>query len=151
MLDQVLWLLHDERPVHVVAYLRNDATPELPSFEDNTLGVYEFARALAMIDIAAMEVQPTQRRFEVYGTRGSAVLDPMEPCPAVKLVLAEDAGGFQKGAQLVPTAGTTRQQSYALELAGFIPVVRGERAPGHPLDHEILVQETLLRATGRIA
>ena len=151
MLDQVLWLLQDERPAHVVAFMRNDATPKVPAFQDNTLGVYQFDRALAMIDIAAMEVQPTQRRFEVYGTRGSAVLDPMEPCPAVKLVLAEDAGGFQKGAQFVPAAGTTRQQSYALELAGFLPAVRGERPPDRPLDHEILVQETLLRATGRIA
>src|SRR6266542_3443275 len=142
MLDQVLWLLQDERPARVVAFMRNDATREVPSFQDNTLGVYEFSRALVMIDIASMEVQPTQRRFEVYGTRGSAVLDPMEPCPSVKLILAEDTGGFQKGAQLAPTAGTTRQQSYALELAGVLPAIRGERPPDRPPTHEILVQET---------
>jgi predicted dehydrogenase len=150
MLDQVLWLMQDERPHRVAAFLRNDATPNLPGFADNTLGVFEFATAMALVDIAAMETEPKQRRFEIYGTRGSAILDPMEPCPSVRLILAEAAGGFQAGAQEVPTANTDRRQSYALELEGFLPAVRGERAPDRPLDHEVLVQETLLRATGRI-
>src|SRR4029079_11289291 len=47
MLDQVLWLLHDERPARVTSFLRNDATPAVPSFADNTLGVFEFGRAMA--------------------------------------------------------------------------------------------------------
>ncbi|MGH2350125.1 MAG: Gfo/Idh/MocA family protein [Chloroflexota bacterium] len=150
MLDQVLWLLQDERPLRVTPFLRNDATPGVSTFADNTLAVFEFARAIAMVDIAAMESRPMARRFEVYGTRGSAIMDPMEPCPAVRLILDEAAGGFQAGAQEVPTAGTTRQRSYELELAGFLPAVRGERPPDRSLDHELLVQETLLRATGRI-
>ncbi len=151
MLDQVLWLLGDERPARVQAFVRNDATPEVPRFQDNTLGVYEFSKAMALIDIAALEVEPKQRRFEVYGTHGSAILDPMEPCPSVKLILAEAGGGFDKGLNDVPTASTNRQQSYELELEGFLPAIRGERPPDRPLEHEILVQETLLRATGRIS
>jgi predicted dehydrogenase len=150
MLDQVLWLMRDERPGRVTSFMRNDATPGLPSFKDNTLGVYEFAHTMALVDIAAMENQPTARRFEVYGTRGSAILDPMEPATTARLVLDEARGGFEKGMQLVPLAGTTRQRSYELELAAFIPIALGEREPDRPLEHEILVQETLLRATGSI-
>ena len=150
MLDQIVWLLRDERPARVTAFMRNDATPALPAFKDNTLGVYEFARAMAMIDIASMEHQPTARRFELFGTRGSAILDPMEPATAARLVLDEARGGFVRGLQHVPLAGTTRQQSYALELEAFIPIALGERPPDRPLEHEILVQETLLRATGSI-
>jgi predicted dehydrogenase len=150
MLDQVLWLLNDARPVRITTFLRNDATPSLPDFADNTLGVYEFERTLAMVDIAAMEHQPTARRFEVYGTRGSAILDPMEPATSARLVLTEPAGGFPAGLQHVPLAGTTRQRSYELELEAFIPIALGERAPDRPLEHEALVQETLLRATGGI-
>jgi predicted dehydrogenase len=151
MLDQVLWLLRDERPACVTSFLRNDATPDIPAFKDNTLGVYEFERALVMVDIAAMEHQPTARRFEVYGTRGSAILDPMEPATAARLVLDEAREGFEKGLQHVPFAGTTRQRSYELELDAFIPIALGERPPDRPLEHEILVQETLLRGTGSIA
>jgi predicted dehydrogenase len=151
MLDQVLWLLKDERPSRVTAFMRNDATPEVPAFKDNTLGVYEFSRAMATIDIASMEHQPTARRFEVYGTRGSAILDPMEPATSARLVLAEASAGYDKGLQVVPLAGTERQHSYELELKAFIPIALGERPPDRPLDHEVLVQETLLRATGAIA
>ena len=151
MLDQVLWLMRDERPARVTSFQRNDATPGLPTFKDNTLGVYEFERAMAMIDIAAMEQQPTARRFEVYGTRGSAILDPMEPSTVARLVLDEARGGFEKGLNEVPLAGTTRQQSYGLELEAFIPIALGDRPPDRPLEHEILVQETLLRATNNRA
>ncbi|MEZ4663740.1 MAG: hypothetical protein R2911_39910 [Caldilineaceae bacterium] len=34
----------------------------------------EYENALAFIDIAAMEARPMKRRFEVYGTHGSAIL-----------------------------------------------------------------------------
>jgi predicted dehydrogenase len=150
MLDQVLWLMQDERPERVAAFLRNDATPTVRAFSDNTLGVFQFRRAMAMIDIAAMEIQPAARRFEVHGTRGSAIIDPMEPATSARLVLDEARGGFAAGLQHVPLEGTTRQRSYELELQGFLPAIRGERPPDRPLDHELLVQETLLRATGRI-
>lgn len=151
MLDQVLWLMGDERPGRITSFLRNDATPSHPEFADNTLGVFEFARAMAMVDIAAMEVRPAQRRFEVYGSRGTAILDPMEPCPSIRLVLAEPAAGFAAGQQQVPVEPTSRQRSYERELEAFVRVLRGEQPPDRPLEHEILVQETLLRATGRIA
>jgi predicted dehydrogenase len=151
MFDQVLWLLGDERPTRVTSFLRNDATPAVPSFADNTTGVLEFGRALAIVDIAAMETRPTARRFEVYGTKGSAIMDPMEPSTQIRLCLEEAGGGFAAGAQTVPLSGMPRQRTYELELAAILPAIRGEHPPDRNLDHEVLVQETLLRATGRIA
>jgi len=35
-------------------------------------------------------------------------------------------------------------------LEAFVGVLSGERAPDRTLDHELLVQETLLRAVGKI-
>jgi hypothetical protein len=75
----------------------------------------------------------------------------MEPSVSARLVLDEARSGFEKGLNHVPLAGTTRQQSYAHELEAFIPIALGERPPDRPLEHEVLVQETLLRATGSIA
>src|SRR5205807_3214343 len=77
MLDQIVWLLG--RPVRAHTILRNDATPELPSYADNTVSVLEFDQALAVVDVAAMEPQPTARRFEVYGTHGTAIVEPFDP------------------------------------------------------------------------
>jgi predicted dehydrogenase len=150
MLDQVVWMLG--RPHKVASFLRNDATPELPDFADNTLGVFEFERALAFVDIAAMGVRPTQRRVEVHGTAGTAVLlEPFEPGGTIRLVLAEAKGEYAAGDQLVTRGSPRRQELYARELASFVRVLRGEAPPDRPLEHERLVQETLLRATGGLS
>jgi predicted dehydrogenase len=149
MMDQVLWLF-GERPAKVTSFLRNDATPAVPTHADNTLVVLEFARGMGMIDIANMEVAPAARRFEVYGTRGSAiVLEPFEPGSRVRLVLDEARGGYEKGEQIVEVEPTPRSISFPAELTSFIATVRGA-APDRSLEHELLVEETLHRAVGTI-
>lgn len=148
MLDQVVWLLG--RPRHARAFFHNDATPSIRAFSDNTLGVFEFERALAAVDIAAMEARPMARRFEVYGTRGTALMEPLEPAPTLRLCLEEAGEGFAKGWQDVPLAQQPRQTLYDRELTSLVAVLRGSRGPDRSLDHELLVQETLLRATGGI-
>ena len=150
MLDQVLWVLRDERPTTIARFLRNDATPEVPTFADNALGVFEFSRAIATVDIAAMEVTPPARRFEVYGTYGTAIMEPFEPAHVLHLNLARPWGDWPAGVHRVPLRGLGRQRLYELEVEGLIPALRGEAPPDRPLTHEVVVQETLLRGTGRL-
>ena len=147
MLDQVVYLMG--RPTKTTSFLRTDGAG--PACTDNTLGVLEFERGLAFVDIAAMEPKPMARRFEVYGTKGSAILlDPFEPPYAIRLCLEEDEGGFVAGDQIVPVQTQSRQQTYEEELVAFVATLRGEQAPDRSPEHELLVQETLLRLTGRI-
>ena len=149
MLDQIVWLLG--RPQKVTAFLRNDSGI-VPAFKDNTLGVFEFERALAFVDIAAMETRPMARRFEVFGSKGSAIIvDPFEPAKLLRLCLEDAQGGYQKGEQLIPLREQARQDMYELELEAFVATVTGQQPPDRPLTHELLVQETLLRATGGIS
>ena len=149
MLDQVVWILG--RPVKVTAFLRNDGDSP-PSFPDNTLGVFEFENALAFIDIAAMETPPTARRFEVYGSEGSAiVVEPFEPGLQIRLSLTEAKDGYREGEQFVSVDGESRQRSYELELDAFLATIEGRQPRDRPVSHELLVQETLLRATGVIS
>ena len=147
MLDQIVWALG--RPTQVTAFLRQDGA-EVPGFADNTLGVLAYPRALAYVDIAAMEPSPMARRFEVYGSRGSAILEPFEPAGRIRLCLAEGVAERPAGAQLIPVREQSRQELYELELQAFVATLRGQKPPDRPLDHELLVQETLLRLTGRI-
>ena len=148
MLDQVVYLMG--RPTRTTSFLRTDGAG--PACTDNTLGVLEFERGLAFVDIAAMEPKPMARRFEVYGTKGSAILlDPFEPPYAIRLCLEEDDGGFVAGEQIVPVPTQSRQQTYEEELVAFVATLRGEQPPDRSPEHELLVQETLLRLTGRIA
>ena len=145
MLDQVVWILG--RPTNVTAFLRNE-TGEVPAFTDNGLGVFEYEHAMATVDIAAMEPAPPARRFEVYGTEGSAILlEPFEPGTEIRLVLSEARDGHSAGETRVAVNGRSRQALYDLELASFLKTISGEQPPDRPLSHELLVQETLLRAT----
>lgn len=148
MLDQVVWLLG--RPNKVTSFLHND-TGVVPAFMDNTLGVFEYDAAIAVVDIAAMEPGPTARRFEVYGTQGSAILlEPFEPGTRLRLVLSEAHSGYTAGEQIITPEARGRQTLYDIELDAFLATIRGEQTPDRSLDHELLVQETILRGTGEI-
>jgi predicted dehydrogenase len=141
MLDQIVWLLG--RPSGVRTVLQNVATPEIPSYADNTAAVLQFEQAIASVDIAAMEPRPTARRFEVYGTIRSAILEPFDPVRTLRL--ADD-----DSERVMELERVERQTLYDLELAAFVEVIQGQRLPDRPPEHELLVQETLLRATGRL-
>jgi len=148
MLDQVVHLMG--RPTRTTSFFRTDGPG--PACTDNTLGVLEYERGLAFVDIAAMEPKPMARRFEVYGTKGSAILlDPFEPPFAIRLCLEEAGEGFEAGDQIVPVPTQSRQQTYEEELVAFVATLRGQQPPDRSPEHELLVQETLLRLTGRIA
>jgi len=147
MLDQIVWLLG--RPDEVTACFRH-GTPDVPDFADNTLGVLVYPRALAAIDIAAMETPPMARRYEVYGSRGSAILEPFEPAGRIRLCLAEPAEDHASGLHWITAREQTRQDLYDAELDAFLATLRGRSPPDRPLDHDLLVQETLLRLTGAI-
>ena len=148
VLDQVLWMLG--RPEKVTSFLRNDGGSVEP-FKDNTLTVYEFEKAMAFISISALEPRPVARRFEVYGTEGSAIIvEPFEPGRTIRLCLNKAKDGYSQGEQFVETAGESRQRLYDLELDAFLATIAGTQPPDRPVSHELLVQETLLRATGVI-
>ncbi|MDQ3812225.1 MAG: Gfo/Idh/MocA family oxidoreductase [Chloroflexota bacterium] len=136
MIDQIVWLLG--RPVSVSTVLRNDATPELPDYVDNTVAILQFEDALASVHIAAMEARPLLRRFEVHGSRGSAVLEGFDGACVLRI-------GHRR-----EELRSERQALYERELAAFVGVIRDGRAPDRSGEHELLVQETLLRATGAI-
>ena len=117
VVDQVVWLLG--RPQKVTAFLRNE-TGVVPEFADNTLGVFEFERAMALVDTSAMETRPAARRFEVYGSRGSAIMGPVEPATHIRLCLTEAQGGYGAGETMAPVQTQTRQALYDLEFADFL-------------------------------
>ena len=100
---------------------------------------------MVTLESTASEVSTKEsRRLEVYGTRGSVILEPLEP-PALRLCLDEDRGGYVKGWQQVEVEHRPR---YIDSLRALVADIRGEKAPDRSLDHEFMVQETVLRAVG---
>ncbi|MDP7089692.1 MAG: hypothetical protein QF590_00135, partial [Dehalococcoidia bacterium] len=98
--------------------------------------------------IAALEARPMARRFEVYGTKGSAIMEPFEPADTIKLTLEEDQGDYKKGISIIKIEDRAR---YVDTFAELVRNIKGESEPLRTLDHELLVQETLMRVTGGLA
>jgi predicted dehydrogenase len=134
------------RPECVTPFLRNE-DKAFPWYRDNTASIFEYPGAMAIIESTGLEVSSgASRRLEVYGTRGSAILEPLEP-PALRLCLDEERDGYAEGWQTVPVENRPR---YVESLRAFIADIRGEKSPDRSLDHEFTVQETVLRAAGMI-
>ena len=134
------------RPERMTWFAQNlDDT--FPWFQDNTACVFEYPDAMATLESTASEVSSgASRRLEVYGTRGSAILEPLEP-PALRLCLDEDRDGYVKGWQQVEVENRPR---YVESLRALVADIRGEKSPDRSLDHEFTVQETVLRAVGML-
>lgn len=145
MLDQIVWMMG--RPERVTPYLQN-ATSSVREFMDNTLAVLEYPNALVTLDIAAMEPRPMARRFEVYGTEGSAIMEPFEPAEQLRLCLIESKDGYGEGVTMLDLEDRRR---YVDTFASFVRTIEDGAEPLRSLDHELLVQETLMRCTGGLA
>jgi len=142
LIDIIVALLG--RPDRVIPFLRHDGA-EFPWFLDNNLVVFEYPNGQATLESTALEVSSgASRRIEVYGTTGSAIMEPLEP-PQLRLCLDADRDGCRQGWQTVEVEPRPR---YVESLRALVADIRGEKQPDRSLDHEYTVQETVLRASG---
>ena len=132
------------RPNRVTPFLRHDGS-NFDWFKDNSMVVFEYDKGQAVLESTALEISSgSSRRIEVYGTKGSIIMEPLEP-PRLRLCLDADRSGYQKGWQTVEIENRPR---YVESLQAFVADIRGQKTPDRSLDHEYIVQETVLRASG---
>ena len=120
--------------------------------EDNALAVLEYARANACVHSAITDVAGNRhRRVIVRGTKGTFELFPTEPIPFsnpmnVRFSFEEPNPGYAAGTHNIELPPMIRR--YDDQLIEFARIVRGEIENPYPYEHELLVQEVLLAATG---
>jgi predicted dehydrogenase len=139
-------------PDRVVPYQRKTRDDGL---FDNGLAVLEYPRATATIRTSVAEVDGMKhRRLIVCGTRGTVEICPLEPPSSrytidplvVRLTLLEDNEEYAAGTHLVPTG--PMEGRYEPQMREFAQIVRGQTRNPYSLEHELLVQKTLLTASG---
>lgn len=112
---------------------------------DNMTAVLEYPETLVTLRSSLREVTGGARRqMVISGDKGTLEILPLEP-PQVRLTLLEPAGDFKKGAQEV---AVEKRPRYAADWADFARAIRGEKAWEFGPEHDLAVQETVLRASG---
>jgi hypothetical protein len=114
------------------------------------VAVYGYERAWGIIEIPALEVAPHSRRIEVYGTGGAFTIPHL-------------GSGHLANKDLQPVevyrAGTADWRTLELrarplqiaDLREFAACVARKKQPDFSAEHDLAVQETLLRASGMFA
>lgn len=132
------------RPERVTSFLRRTQTDTL---KDNTAAVLEWKDGALGI-VMASTLQPNagmHRSLEVFGTKGSAVIKPIEP-GTLAIDLSEAAGPYSKGVNKVELPVYKR---YVDDFVDLAQAIRTGKPLVASLDEEAAVQETLLLASGQ--
>lgn len=133
------------KPDKVMDFSRR-TRPEQDNLADNQLAVFEYAQCTATIRSALIEVAGEKRRqFVVCGDRGTIEIRPLEP-PRLLFALDQPRQKYERGYQevkLPPMPG--RYDDQLIELA---QIIRGEEESIYPPDHDLVVQEAVLKASG---
>ncbi|MDF3129114.1 Gfo/Idh/MocA family oxidoreductase [Kiritimatiellaeota bacterium B1221] len=150
LVDIVIQLLG--RPEKITPFLKQTRKDGL---FDNGLAVLEYPIASATIRVSVAEVDGMKhRRLIICGTKGSIEICPLE-MPAeqydshplsARLTLKEDVPGYKAGTHQVDCGPLGDR--YTGQLTEFAQIIRKEKPNPFDYDHEYLVQEVLLKASG---
>lgn len=132
------------RPDGVDAYPQHASAID-DALADNMLAVLSYPRALATVKSSVMEVEGFARRhFVVCGTEGTFHIQPLD-APAARVALSTSRGKYRKGYQDVAFPKYVR---YVDDAADMARIIRGEKDPDFSYEHDFIVQETVLKASG---
>jgi predicted dehydrogenase len=133
-------------PKSVTPFLAHHHTAPPKDYIDHGIAVFGFDHAWGIIEVPALETAAPARRIEVYGTGGACVIphlgsghlankniQPVEVCKA----------GDREWTRLEPPAQTLQIR----DLREFAAVIAGKKAPDFSPEHDLIVQEALLRAS----
>jgi predicted dehydrogenase len=146
VIDRIVELLG--RPVKVQSWLRHHSSIA-DTLADNNLTVFEYEKALAVVaQTARMSGSGDHRSFEIIGSDGTVMVWPESSPPRMRVHVRKAQGPYKAGWQDIALVPQPRFVGDFQELARAI-------ATGQPLklsyDHELLLHETLLRASGELA
>jgi predicted dehydrogenase len=112
---------------------------------DNVLAVLDYPKATATVKTSAVEVNGGARRhLTVCGRNGTFHIQPLD-APNVTYTLDADHGEYQQGTHEIKFGDYER---YSGDAADMARILRGEKQCDFPYDHDLAVQETVLRASG---
>jgi predicted dehydrogenase len=142
VIDLVVGVLGRPQAVH--AFPRHSSQLD-DGLADNMLAVFEYPRATASVRSSAVEVDGGARRhLVVCGSEGTFHIQPLDD-PAARVTFSQPRGGYGRGYQDVQFP---KYERYVDDAADMARVIRGEKESDFSYNHDLAVQETVLRASG---
>ena len=131
------------KPDRVTAFARH--TSELDDgLRDNMLAVLEYPSATATVRASGLEVDGFARRhLTVCGTGGTFHIQPLDD-PAARATFAAPHGEYRAGYQDIKFP---KYHRYIADAADMAAILRGEKKADFSYEHDLAVQETVLRAS----
>jgi predicted dehydrogenase len=146
VIDRMVELLG--RPKAVKSWLRHDTSVH-DKLADNNLAVFEFDRALAVVaQSAKMGGSGDHRSLEIIGTDGTILVHPEANPPRMRVFMRKAQGPYKAGWQDITIAPQPR---FVPDLAELARAIQNKIPLKQSYDHELLLHETLLRASGEIS
>lgn len=145
IIDMMVALLG--RPRQITPFLAHHHRQGPANYVDNGVAVFEYDNAWGVLEVPALEITPDSRRLEVFGTEGACVIPHLGSGHLAnkKIQRIELYRAGQDAWQLQNLPAATLQIA---DLREFAAVVQGKKQPDFTMEHDLIVQETLLRASG---
>jgi predicted dehydrogenase len=142
VIDLVVGILG--KPDRVTAFPRR-SSPINDGLVDNMLAVFEYPQATATVRSTALEVDGFARRhLTICGSDGTFHIQPLDN-PAVRATFSSAHGEYRAGYQDIPLP---KYERYVADAADMAAILRGEKEADFSYEHDLAVQETVLRASG---
>lgn len=135
------------KPKSVTPFMGHHHAEPPKSFIDNGLAVFGFDNAWAIIEVPALEVAPHSRRIELYGTQGACAI-PHLGSGHLKNKNVQPIEVFKRGAKDWETLELPAKTLQITDLREFAACIASNKQPTYSIEHDLTVQEALLRASG---
>ncbi len=135
------------KPKTVTPFLAHHHTEGPKAYVDNGIAVFGYEHAWGIIEVPAIEVAPRSRRIEVYGTEGACAIPHLGSGHLANKDIqpVEVFGKDKPGWERIDTKAATLQIA---DLREFAACVTGNKDPDFDFNHDLAVQEALLKACG---
>lgn len=132
------------RPKAVKSWLQR-GTSGKDNLADNTLAVFEYDSALAVITTSArMPGSSEHRSMELIGSEGTVIIQPVEPGKSMRINMKSARGPYKAGWQEIELPPQPR---YVGDFQDMARALQTDTPLKYSYDFELLLQETVLRAS----
>jgi predicted dehydrogenase len=138
------------RPTNVTSFLKSSSAA-FAGTQNNCLAVLEYPHTIATVQACSHEVSGlNHRRLKICGTNGTIELSPLERFDGqpldMRLTLSVDNEEYLSGTHIIHFP--PRKDRYIEQLLEFASIIRGDIQNPYTYEHDQLVQEVLLAASG---